>query len=242
MQFIIGFFEDTSTADTLIEAIESFLASIPWLKLLLDALSAILNVVSWLVEAAVKLVEDFCAGLATGFDGAGEDEDVLNALTGFGKALGNLLIGLLEGACRLLVNAIPNFVLGLLKILYQAICGIVGFFLGDDWDQEQVNGLWGKDSFKFDFPVKFPRLASGTVVPTNYGEYLAVLGDNKREPEVVSPLSTMKQALIEALQEYGGVGGSDTPITILLDGEVIYKNVVKHNNQDRKRRGKSLLA
>ena len=50
---------------------------------------------------------------------------------------------------------------------------------------------------------KIPRLATGTVVPANYGEFAAVLGDNKRETEVVSPLSTMKQALIEALAESG---------------------------------------
>ena len=49
-----------------------------------------------------------------------------------------------------------------------------------------------------------PKLASGTVVPANYGEFSAILGDNRREPEVVSPISTMKQALSEALAEQGG--------------------------------------
>lgn len=52
--------------------------------------------------------------------------------------------------------------------------------------------------------IPIPKLATGTVVPANYGEFAAILGDNKRETEVVSPLSTMKQALIEALQETGG--------------------------------------
>lgn len=44
-----------------------------------------------------------------------------------------------------------------------------------------------------------PALATGTVVPANYGRFAAILGDNKKEPEVVSPLSTMKQAVLEAL-------------------------------------------
>lgn len=44
-----------------------------------------------------------------------------------------------------------------------------------------------------------PQLASGTVVPKNYGNFAAILGDNRKEPEVVSPLSTMKQAVLEAL-------------------------------------------
>lgn len=44
-----------------------------------------------------------------------------------------------------------------------------------------------------------PQLATGTVVPANFGRFAAILGDNKKEPEVVSPLSTMKQAVLEAL-------------------------------------------
>ena len=44
-----------------------------------------------------------------------------------------------------------------------------------------------------------PRLATGTVVPPNAGEFAAILGDNKKETEVVSPLSTIKQAVREEL-------------------------------------------
>ena len=44
-----------------------------------------------------------------------------------------------------------------------------------------------------------PALANGTVVPANYGNFAAILGDNKKEPEVVSPVSTIKQAVLEAL-------------------------------------------
>ncbi|MDB2002065.1 hypothetical protein PM006_17860, partial [[Clostridium] symbiosum] len=40
-----------------------------------------------------------------------------------------------------------------------------------------------------------PRLATGTVVPPRAGEFAAILGDNNRETEVVSPLSTIEQAL-----------------------------------------------
>ncbi|MCM1295615.1 MAG: hypothetical protein NC311_08730 [Muribaculaceae bacterium] len=80
--------------------------------------------------------------------------------------------------------------------------------------------------------ISLPRLASGTVVPANYGEFLAVLGDNKRETEVVSPLSTIRQAVMEALIEAGGLGGGDINLTINLDGQAIYKSVVKYNNRN----------
>lgn len=58
---------------------------------------------------------------------------------------------------------------------------------------------------------KIPKFATGTVVPANYGNFAAILGDNKREPEIVSPLSTMKQAVIEALASQGS---QKQPVTI----------------------------
>lgn len=55
-----------------------------------------------------------------------------------------------------------------------------------------------------------PRLASGTVVPRRSGEFAAILGDNNKETEVVSPLSTMKKAFKEAYREMGGNAGART--------------------------------
>lgn len=91
--------------------------------------------------------------------------------------------------------------------------------------------------------ITVPRLATGTVVPANYGEFLAVLGDNKREAEVVSPISTIKQALIEAMTEIGSTGDSgDINLTVNLDGEVIFNNIVKRNNAVKKRHGVGALG
>lgn len=56
-----------------------------------------------------------------------------------------------------------------------------------------------------------PAYATGTVVPANFGRFTAILGDNKKEPEVVSPLSTMKQAVLEALALQGN---KKQPVTI----------------------------
>ena len=52
--------------------------------------------------------------------------------------------------------------------------------------------------------IPLPKLRTGTVVPANFGEFAAILGDNKREPEIISPYSTMKQAFIDAMNETGG--------------------------------------
>lgn len=76
-----------------------------------------------------------------------------------------------------------------------------------------------------DEPPKIPRLATGTVVPANYGEFAAILGDNKREPEVVSPLSTIKQAMIEALTEVGYSGRNDGDIVIQIGNREVFRAV-----------------
>lgn len=85
-----------------------------------------------------------------------------------------------------------------------------------------------------------PALAQGTVIPPSMGEFIAKLGDNKQETEVVSPLSTIKQALMEALQESGGSG--EYHIHVDLDGREIAKAVVRQNDIYKKSTGRSLLA
>lgn len=91
---------------------------------------------------------------------------------------------------------------------------------------------------------QIPKLATGTYVPANYGEFLAVLGDNKREAEVVSPISAMKQAMAEVLAEYGGMGNNgDIHITLTMpDGRVLFDVVADENNRIKKRTGRSLLT
>ena len=85
-----------------------------------------------------------------------------------------------------------------------------------------------------------PALARGTVVPPNR-EFLARLGDNKQETEVVSPLSTMKQAMLEALQEAGGFGNGTIEVKLMLDGKQLARNQVKHINQMTQQAGKPVL-
>lgn len=83
---------------------------------------------------------------------------------------------------------------------------------------------------------KIPALATGTVVPANYGNFLATLGDNKRAPEVVSPIPTMKQAFKEALMEMGVAGnnGGVIDLTVNIEGEPVYKKIFKINSDNKK--------
>lgn len=85
-----------------------------------------------------------------------------------------------------------------------------------------------------------PRLATGTVVPPRAGEFAAILGDNKRETEVVSPLSTMKQALKEALAESGC--SRDITVIMEVDGRRFGQAVYKANNEEKQRVGVRMVT
>ena len=72
--------------------------------------------------------------------------------------------------------------------------------------------------------VVIPAFATGTVVPPN-NPMLGIIGDNTHEHEVISPLSTMKQAFLEAMETANFGGNDNRPIVIQLDGKEIARAV-----------------
>lgn len=92
-------------------------------------------------------------------------------------------------------------------------------------------------------PYKMPMLATGTVVPPRAGMFAAILGDNNRETEVVSPLSTMKQALKEALAE-SNISSENQIVKaeLILDGTRFGQLVVKFGNNEKNRVGVRMVT
>ena len=88
---------------------------------------------------------------------------------------------------------------------------------------------------------RIPRLATGTVVPANYGEFLAILGDNKREAEVVSPVSKIEEAVENVLNRRGGASGE---IHIHLEGDAkgVFKVVRVAENEHYKQTGQAVFV
>ena len=83
--------------------------------------------------------------------------------------------------------------------------------------------------------------ARGTVVPPNR-PHLAWFGDNTQEPEIVSPVSTMKQAFTEAMLELGGnFGGGNTEVVLEIDGREFGRAVVEQGNRENRRIGTRLV-
>lgn len=99
--------------------------------------------------------------------------------------------------------------------------------------------------------IPIPHLAQGTIVPPNR-EFMAVLGDNTREHEVVSPLSTIKEANKEALLEVlsalgltgGGRGGNSETIVVKLvvDGRTLADVVVNEGKVRQMSTGQNMFA
>ena len=151
-------------------------------------------------------------------------------------AVVKLPINLIIGA----INAMTGAISDALNYIVDAVNELS--FEVPDW----VPGIGGEE-FGFDLPnvyiPEIPKLAAGTVVPANYGEFMAVLGDNTREPEVVSPLSTMKQAVLEALVAYGDGSGQKQPlyVTVQLDRRQMVQAVIDDINERTRRNGRSPL-
>lgn len=92
--------------------------------------------------------------------------------------------------------------------------------------------------------LRAPGLASGGLVPPG-DPFLAVLGDNNREVEVVSPYSTIKRAVGEELDARGGGSGSrqgTATATLVLDGTRLGRAIFPYIEGESTRQGVRLTG
>ena len=198
----------------------------------LELFDSVSEVVAGILKALGGVI-DFIVGVFTGdWKRAWEGiknifKGVFEALVGIAKVPINGVIALINGMIRGIISGV-NTAIGVLNHLKIKV---------PNWVPKIGGSTWG-----FTIPTmtapQIPYLAKGTVVPRNAGEFAAILGDNKRETEVVSPLSTMKQAMMEALKESGN-GGSGSPqyIVLNIDGNEFIRWLRDQNGQYRNRTG-----
>lgn len=199
---------------TTLKAIKSTWDSI-WGKikeLLGDTWTKMEEAVSGRIETISTAVKGFIEGMQQTFQGlidfvtgvfTGDWEKAWEGVKDIFKGIFNGIISLVEGAMNFIVDAINSVIDGI-----SGISEAVGDVIGIDLSIPTLS------------KISLPRLATGTVVPPRAGEFAAILGDNNRETEVVSPLSTIKQALVEALQEAGSIGNGNQTIVLQLNGSV----------------------
>lgn len=199
---------------------------------------------AWFNETVIQPVGEFFSGL---WDGIRQTaSDLWNAIVEVWQAAGSWFEEHVTGPIGKAFEAVGDFIKGVFNKIIGFIEGIINKVIdGVNWLIEQLNKIQipGTD-IGVNIPkikeISLPRLATGAVVPPNR-EFLAMLGDNKKETEIVSPLSTMKQALMEALQESGAAGGGEVTIVVNLDGREVARNTVRHINQMTRSGGKSPL-
>lgn len=203
-----------------------------------DFFNTVKNVVSHIIDALGGLL-DFFTGLFSG-----DLEKAMSGLFDFASGLINSIIDLINGLISGIytgVISIANTIGGLIKDIGS------NFGLEWGWEIPSLPPQISHVNMQLSAPShggssgRIPAYATGTVVPAHFGEYLAVLGDNKREPEVVSPLSTMKQALAEVLSERGG-DTKDIHLTVNLDSRPVFDKMVSLNGEYIKSHGYSAFA
>ena len=198
--------------------------------------------------------KDDIAGFVKAFD---KDKTAVKSASTLATKVTNKFKGIFENI-KLSLKSLPEYFSNLFKKVWSNIKTVLNNSIipGSENFINSVNealnntinkynkSLGGKTKMLLDYPafnkVKIPRLATGTVVPASYGEFLAVLGDNKRETEVVSPLSTIKQAVAEVMAGNNGFNGDIViNFTAELDGDKVFNKMVTYNNRYKKRHGKS---
>lgn len=141
------------------------------------------------------------------------------------------------------ITMFENFVNGIISAINRMIDGLNSIHFDiPDW----VPGDLGGKSFGINISkiatLSIPRLATGTVVPPGMSEFLAVLGDNNKETEVVSPLSTIKEAVAQVMAEMGSNNDQSGDIIINIDGHEVFRVVREQNKEYKKATGQSAFA
>lgn len=165
-------------------------------------------------------------------------EAVKKVFSAGGKIFDGIKDGILNGL-KAVINAIIGGINKVIAIPFNGLNAALKKIKSID--------ILGLKPFNWISPIKVPQitpLATGTVVPPNR-EFLALLGDNKKEPEVVSPISTMKQAVMEAIAESGitsGGGNDYGDIVVMIDGREVFRAVRKQSVEYKKQTGKPAFS
>lgn len=86
--------------------------------------------------------------------------------------------------------------------------------------------------------IEIPAYANGQVIPRTMKQHLAWLGDNPRETEVVSPLSTIEKAVENVMSKYGNSGITRIEVPVYLNKNEIARAVWDETTRQFKRNGR----
>lgn len=193
-----------------------------WIPLLIAGIAALLLAVVNACgngEELIAELKNILTGFLEFFTGVftGDFGKALEGLKKIFKSAWDVIVICFESAINIIIKGL-NWLIEKINSIHLVV---------PDWVPGIGGKVWSPNLASLR-EVQLPRLATGTVVPPNR-EFLAVLGDNKEEPEVVSPISAMKEAFLAALRESGG-GSSGGKVTVVLDGRVLGEFAIGYIN------------
>lgn len=171
------------------------------------------NAVELVVTTVIENISTIIDGLKTVFSGIvdfitgvfkGDWENALNGLATVAEGVINTIIGLFEDMINFIIKGINSLFLDKINKVADKLGAVFGKKVDLNLHLSTVT-----------LPrVNLTPLAQGTVVPPNK-EFAAILGDNKKEPEIVSPISTMEQAVENVLSRMG-YSNNSAPTEVVL--------------------------
>lgn len=217
-------------------------------------ISAMFQTLAEKVGIAIEIVSGVLDGLVTALRGV--IQFLTGVFSGDWKKAWNGIKNIFTGICQAIRSAIAPILNGILGAMEKFINGIIG---GLNWLIKQINkisfdvpdwvpGIGGK---KLGFNVKqvstvnLPRLATGGYVAANTPQ-LAIIGDNKREGEIVAPESKITEAVVAAFRQFLPLfnnSGNNKPIylTLKLGDGTFWEGFVDYHNDIVKRTGDTPL-
>lgn len=207
----------------------------------LNVFGAIAETISGVFDVLSGLI-DFITGVFTG-DWEKAWKGIKEIFAGIWKQL--------EAVVEAIVNSIIDIVNGFVKTVSTAIeKAIESFNKGYEKGKSLSDNKYGGGGRTFSsysvspynvYSNNVPQLATGTVVPPKAGNFLAMLGDNNKDYEVVSPLGTIKQAVKEVIGEMGLNGNGQGNAVMEIDGVKFGQIVYKYGNKESERIGPRMV-
>lgn len=166
--------------------------------------------------------------------------NITEIFSGIGEWFSGIWSNISDGA-KEGVNWIIDIINGLVYSAESAVNFIIDCINSLSFDiPDFVPGIGGTH-VGFDIPwvdiPDIPHLAKGTVVPANYGEFLAVLGDNKKEREFVTPESALKNAFLEAVSQINNTQGDIVVNVSMFPNERAFQQYVVKAGRNIQSRG-----
>ena len=204
-----------------------------------NAIGTISTIIGGIVDT-LKAVLDFVTdGFTNGWNKAWQNlkKKFGEIWDGIKNTISKPLNGILSG-----IETFINSIIKGLNVLIRAINKIS--FDVPEW----VPGIGGKTlgfNLKEISSASIPRLATGGYVAANTPQ-LAIIGDNKREGEIVAPESKITEAVVAAFRQFLPLfsnGGNNKPIylTLKLGDGTFWEGFVDYHNDIVKRTGDTPL-